>query len=118
MTNPTKDRRSNGRQVRTDPWTRLGRLLPQSLRTRVFEPAYFDLLAERQRRALEGGRFALLVLGLALESYRVGGPGLILQFARSRKAATWVAVAIVGSASLLVVLRIVYEASGAYATQP
>ena len=29
-----------------DPWLKLGRLLPATLRERIFEPAYFDLLAD------------------------------------------------------------------------
>ncbi len=65
-------------------WARLGRLLPRRLRSRVFEPAYSDLLAERKHRS--GLGFGFRVLALALDSYRVGGPHLVWEAARSRRA--------------------------------
>ena len=76
--------------IGTPPLLRLGRLLPASLRERIFEPAYFDLLADRQRGG-SSNRFGLRVLLLALETYRVGTPGLVWGL---RRASRWVFLAL------------------------
>jgi len=53
----------------------------------VFEPAYFDLIAEQQRRGRIPKRLGLKVLVLALEAYRVGGPSFLWDLrGTSRKA--------------------------------
>lgn len=78
------------------PWFRLGRLLPTALRQRVFEPAYFDLLAEHQRGGHRPKRLGLKVLVLALDAYRVGGPSLLWDLRRaSRKAQVLVLLLII-----------------------
>ncbi len=69
--------RSHDAPAPRSPWFKLGRLLPAPLRQRVFEPAYFDLLAEHQRRGRSHKRFGLKVFVLALDAYRVGGPSLL-----------------------------------------
>lgn len=79
----------------------LGRVLPVALRERVFEPAYYDLLATHavdfeNRSPL----FALRVVGLALDTVRVGWLRLAwAAFRRSRRlqvAVTVATIAIVG----------------------
>ncbi len=85
-------------------WARLGRLLPRRLRSRVFEPAYFDLLAERKHRS--GLWFGFRVLGLALDSYRVGGPHLVWEAARSRKARILLGVTVAAIVALLIIFRL------------
>lgn len=69
------------------PWFKLGRLLPAVLRHRVFEPAYFDLLAESQRPGAGRRRLGFKVFVLALEAYRVGGPGVLWDVRRTSRTA-------------------------------
>jgi hypothetical protein len=88
----------------TGSWARLGRLLPRGLRARVFEPAYFDLLAER--KVGSGLGFGFRVLALALDSYRVGGPHLVWEAARSRKARILLGVTAAAIVALLVIFRL------------
>ena len=85
-------------------WARLGRLLPRRLRSRVFEPAYFDLLAERSYGS--GLGFGFRVLGLALDSYRVGGPHLVWEAARSRKTRILLAVMAAAIVVVLIIFRL------------
>jgi hypothetical protein len=61
--------------IPSHPWLALGRLLPATLRERVFEPAYFDLLASRRGARVP---FGLQVFGLVLETCRVGWPAVLL----------------------------------------
>ena len=67
------------------PWFGLGRLLPESLRTRVFAPAYYDLLAESRGSTGNPSLLGIKVLGLCLESLRVGVPNLVWQSRRARR---------------------------------
>ncbi len=99
---------------RLTPWALLGRLLPHSLRTRLFEPAYFDLLAEYQRHEPKRVRFGLLVLGLALDSYRVGAPRLAMEVFRSRSRSAWMVATVLGVLALVVALRFIVLAAFGY----
>ncbi|MFQ5529137.1 MAG: hypothetical protein ACE5FP_02195 [Gemmatimonadota bacterium] len=82
----------------------LGRMLPRALRERVFEPAYYDLLATHT--AGEGGGsplFGLRVFGLALDTLRVGSLRLAWNtFRRSRRLQVAVTVAVVLVVGLLI----------------
>lgn len=64
----------------------VGRLLPRTLRTRVFEPAVHDLISEvdtwREGGVLERTRCWLRVLFIAAETLRVGGPRLLWESQR------------------------------------
>jgi hypothetical protein len=64
-------------QAARTPWLRIGRLLPASLRERVFEPAYFDLVAHRCRTNRGFDHLGLRALMLVLDAYRVGAPSLL-----------------------------------------
>ncbi len=89
-------RHSQDRPGSWSPWLKLGRLLPTALRQRVFEPAYFDLLAEHQRRGRGLKRLGLKVFVLALDVYRVGGPSLLWDLrGASRKTHVFVVLLIV-----------------------
>ena len=91
------------------PWFRFGRLLPAVLRHRVFEPAYFDLLAEHQRRGQSHKRLGFKVFGLALEAYRVGGPSLLWDLRRtSRKAPMLVLLLIIVALTALMITNYQY----------
>lgn len=89
-------------------------MLPHSLRTRVFEPAYYDLLSEYGPRSQKRIGFGLQVLGLTFNSYRVGGPRMVLEFVRSQTPAAWAVAGIVGLMALFVAVQYVLRAGGAY----
>lgn len=86
-------------------------MLPRTLRERVFEPAYYDLLATHPLG--DGGGsplFGLRVLGLALDTLRVGSIRLAWStFRHSRRLQVAVTVA------LLVTVGFLIRFSGAYA---
>jgi len=93
----------------TLPWLRLGRLLPAALRTRVFEPAYYDLLAGHA--GARPGGFGVRVLVLALETYRVGAPRLAWDFVRGSRRA-WLLLGL----TLLVILAVLLLKGGTAAS--
>jgi len=82
-------------------------MLPRTLRERVFEPAYHDLLATYPVR--EVGRsplFSLRVFALALDTLRVGSPQLVWStFRRSRRLQVALAVAVLVAVGFLVALN-------------
>jgi hypothetical protein len=88
-----------------------GRILPRKLRERVFEPAYYDLLATHPITAASGSPlFGLRVLGLALDTLRVGSFRLAwATFRRSRRLQVAVTVAVLAAVGFLI------RFSGAYA---
>jgi len=96
------------------PWLRLGRLLPAPLRTRVFEPAYYDLLAGHAAARPGARRFGVRVLVLALETYRVGAPRLAWDVVRSSRRA-WL---ILGLALAVIVIVLLIKSGTAPAGAP
>ncbi len=91
------------------PWFKFGRLLPTVLRQRVFEPAYFDLLAEHHRRRSGRKRLGLQVFVLALDAYRVGGPSLLWDLRRtSRKAPVLVLLLVIVALTALMITNYQY----------
>ena len=65
----------------------LGQVLPRALRERVFEPAYYDLLATLPpHRSAASPSVHLHTVGLVLDTLRVGSPRLAWHsFRRSRR---------------------------------
>ena len=108
-------RRSHDAPVSRSPWFRLGRLLPTVLRQRVFEPAYFDLLAEHHRRGSGRKRLGLQVFVLALDAYRVGGPSLLWDLRRtSRKAPVLVLLLVIVALTALMITNYQYSDTPPY----
>jgi hypothetical protein len=69
------------------PLPAIGHVLPRVLRERVFEPAYYDLLATLPpHRSTNSAWMRLRTLGLVLDTLRVGSPRLAWHsFRRSRR---------------------------------
>ena len=89
----------------------LGRILPKTLRDRVFEPAYYDLLATLPPHRSPGSPLTRLhVFGLALDTLRVGSLRLAWRsFRRSRRVQVALAVIL-----LVVVGYLVSQLGGSY----
>lgn len=92
-----------------NPWLKLGRILPRTLRERVFEPAYFDLLAERSRAVRGHRRLGFRVLVLAFEAYRVGAPGLVWSFRRASRKVQFAVMLLVLVLAVTVFMVTTYE---------
>jgi len=97
----------------------MGRLLPSSVRRRIFEPAYHDLLADSRAEEHGDYRVALRVLALALESFRVGVPRLALQlFRRSRTAQVVIGTIILFLVAYIILQQATTVEGSAYAVTP
>jgi len=89
------------------PYFGLGRLLPERLRARVFEPAYLDLIARRSRRRGRAGArrstdrlLALHILALTLECARVGAGESLARDRRLTRTARWAMIVLVATVAL------------------
>ncbi len=87
------------------------RVLPAPLRERLFTPAYYDLLASAAGSSRRAAWRYLGIVGLILDTLRVGMPRLAwVTLRRSRRVQISVAVVLLVVVSVFLVLSSGYEA--------
>ncbi len=93
------------RAVGLERWRALGRLLPQDVRERVFEPAFGDLMHNRLTTAEDRPRlpFGITALGTYLACFPIAIPRLFVKGGRLTsvgRASVW-AVAVLATVALV-----------------
>ncbi len=95
-------------------WFRVGRILPRGIRERVFEPAYYDLVANLLTKTdgAQSGRmpprFGLLVVWTTLECVGLGVSGIFVHKGKPTRT-TWFLLGLFSLAILLLISRAGYE---------